>query len=139
MYDDHPVIHSSYTTTETITTSTEDKKASTLPKSHGTEKLRPLLLSRNINKSVYVNNTIMKTLPYENKETLLECNPIQFYSLRRHLIDILDVTLTEWNKSQPELNQESPVLVTLFFKKKLEDPARKYIRLDESVDCDVSI
>ena len=69
VYDDHPVIHSSHTTTETITSSTEDKKASTLPKSHGTEKLCPLLFSCNLTKSVYVNNTIMKTLPYENKET----------------------------------------------------------------------
>ena len=62
------------------------------PKSHGTDNLRPLLLSCNLTKSVYVNNTIMKTLPYKNKETLIECNPIQFYSLRSHLIDILDVT-----------------------------------------------
>ena len=115
VYDDHPVIHSSHTTTETITSSSGDKKASTLPKNHGLAKIRPLMLSCNVTKSVYVNNTIMKTLPYENKETLIECNPIQFYSLRSHLIDILDVTLTEWNKSQLELNQESPILVTLFF------------------------
>ena len=67
------------------------------PKSHETDNLRPLLLPCNLTKSVYVNNTIMKTLPYKNKGTLIECNPIQFYSLRSHLIDILDVTLTEWN------------------------------------------
>ena len=139
VYDDHPVIRSSHTTTETTTTSTGDKKASTLPKSHGTDNLRPLLLSCNLTKSVYVNNTIMKTLPYKNKETLIECNPIQFYSLRSHLIDILDVTLTEWNNTQPELNQDSPVLITLYFKKNLEEFQRKYIRLDESVDRDLPI
>ena len=60
------------------------------PKSHETDNLRPLLLSCNLTKSVYVNNTIMKTLPYKNKETLIECNPIQFYCLRSHLIDICD-------------------------------------------------
>ena len=139
VYDDHPVIHSSHTTSETTTTSTGDKIASTLPKSHGTDNLRPLLLSCNLTKSVYVNNTIMKTLPYKNKETLIECNPIQFYSLRSHLIDILDVTLTEWNNTQPELNQDSPVLITLFFKKKLTESQRKYIKLDESFDRDQSI
>ena len=139
VYDDHPVLHTSHTTTETTTTSTGDKKASTLPKSHGTDNLRHLLLSCTLTKSVYVNNTIMKTLPYKNKETLIECNPIQFYSLRSHLIDILDVTLTEWNNTQPELNQDSPVLITLYFKKKLEESQRKYIRLDESVDRDLPI
>ena len=139
VYDDHLVIHSSHTTTETTTTSRGDKKASTLPKSHGTENLHPLLLSCNLTKSVYVNNTIMKTLPYKNKETLIECNPIQFYSLRSHLIDILDVTLTEWNNTQPELNQDSPVLITLYFKKKLEESQRKYFRLDKSVDRDLPI
>ena len=81
----------------------------------------------------------MKTPPYKNKETLINCNPIQLYSLRSHLIDILDVTLTEWNNTQPELNQDSPVLITLYFKKKLEESQRKYIRLDESVDRDLLI
>ena len=56
--------------------------------------------------------TVLPTfVPTDTLEHLKNC---QFYSLRSHLIDILDVTLTEWNKSQPELNQESPVLVTLF-------------------------
>ena len=32
VYDDHPIIHSSHTTTETITTSTGDKEASTTPR-----------------------------------------------------------------------------------------------------------
>ena len=49
------------------------------PKSHETDNLRPLLLPCNLTKSVYVNNAIMKTLPYKNKETLIECNQIQFY------------------------------------------------------------
>ena len=49
----------------------------------------------------------MKTLAYQNEETLIECNPIQFYSLRTHLVDILDETLTEWDQSEPELNQDS--------------------------------
>ena len=78
VYDDHPVIHSSHTTTETTTTSTGDKKASTLPKSHGTDNLRHLFLSCNLTKSIDGNNTIMKTLPYKNKETLIECNPFNF-------------------------------------------------------------
>ena len=109
------------------------------PKSHETDNLRPLLLPCNLTKSVYVNNTIMKTLPYKNKGTLIECNPIQFYSLRSHLIDILDVTLTEWNNIIPDFNQDSSVIVTLFFKKKLTESQRKYIRLDESVDRDLPI
>ena len=67
----------------------------------------------------------MKTLAYQNEETLIECNPIQFYSLRSHLIDILDVALTEWDQSQPEFNQDSPVLVTLFFKKEIRRTREK--------------
>ena len=81
----------------------------------------------------------MNSFAYNNEKTLIECNPLQFYSLRSHLIDILDVTLTEWNNTQPELNQDSPVLITLYFKKKLEESQRKYIRLDESVDRDLPI
>ena len=81
----------------------------------------------------------MKSVAYNNEKTLIECNPLQFHSLRSHLIDILDVTLTEWNNTQPELNQDSPVLITLYFKKKLEESQRKYIRLDESVDSDLPI
>ena len=83
---------------------------------------------------------IMKSVAYNNEKTLIKCNPLQFYSLRSHLIDILHVTLTEWNNTQPELNQDSPVLITLYFKKKkLEESQRKYIRLDELVDRDLPI
>ena len=139
VYDDHSMIHSSHTTSDTVTTPTVNKQSSTSPKSHGIDKLRPLSLSCNLTKSVHVNHTIMKTLAYQNEETLIECNPIQFYSLRTHLVDILDVTLTEWDQSEPELNQDSPVFATLFFKKKLEEPARKYIRLDEPMDRDLPI
>ena len=139
VHDDHPIIRSSHTTTETITTSTGNKKASTLPKNHGQVNIRPLFLSCNLTKSVYGNNTIMKTVAYNNEKTLIECNPLQFYSLRSHLVDILEVTLTEWNKSIPDFNQDSPVIVTLFFKRKLEESQRKYIRLEEPVDHDLSI
>ena len=68
VYDDHPVIHSSHTTTETTTTSTGDKKASTLPKSHGTDNLRPLFLSCNLTKSIDGNKTIMKSVAYNNEK-----------------------------------------------------------------------
>ena len=139
VYDDHPIIHSSHTTTETITTSTGNKKASTLPKNHGQVNIRPLFLSCNLTKSVYGNNTIMKTVAYNNEKTLIECNQLQFYSLRSHLVDILEVTLTEWNKSIPDFNQDSPVIVTLFLKRKLEESQGKYIRLEEPVDHDLSI
>ncbi|CAH3179155.1 unnamed protein product, partial [Porites lobata] len=61
VYDDHPIIPSSHTTTETTTTSTGDKKASTLPKSHGTDNLLPLFLSCNLTKSIDGNRTIMKS------------------------------------------------------------------------------
>ena len=118
VYDDHPVIPSSHTTTETTTTSTGDKKASTLPKSHGTDNLRPLFLSCNLTKSIDGNRTIMKSVAYNNKKTLIECNPVQFYSLRSYLVDCLEVTVTEWNNI-PDFNQDSPVIVTLLFKKKL--------------------
>ena len=131
VYDDHLVIHTTHTTTETIITSTGDKKASNPPKNHGQINTRPLFLSCNLTKSVYGNNTIMKTVAYNNDKTLIECNPLQFYSLRSHLVDILEVTLPEWNKSIPDFNQDSPVIVTLFFKKKLEESQRKYIRIEE--------
>ena len=136
VYDDHPVIPSSHTTTETTTTSMGDKKASTLPKSHGTDNLRPLFLSCNLTKSIDGNKTIMKSVAYNNEKTLIECNPIQFYSMRSYLVDILEVTVTEWNNTIPDFNQDSPVIVTLFFKKKLTESQRKYIKLDESFDRD---
>ena len=139
VYDDHPVINSSHTTTETITTSTGDKKASTTPKKHGQVNTRPLFLYCNLTKSVYGNNTIIKAVAYNNEKTLIECNPLQFYSLRSHLVDILEVTWTQWNKSIPDFNQDSPIIVTLFFKKKLEEPQRKYIRIEDSVDHDLTI
>ena len=122
VYDDHPIIHSSHTTTETITTSTGNKKASTLPKNHGQVNIRPLFLSCNLTKSVYGNNTIIKTVAYNNEKTLIECNPLQFYSLRSHLMDILEVTLTEWNRSIPDFNQDSCVIVTVFLKGNWKSP-----------------
>ena len=109
VYDDHPVIPSSHATTETITTSEGPKKASTLPKSHGTDNLCPLFLSCNLTKSIDGNKIIMKSVAYNNEKTLIECNPIQFYSMRSHLVDILEVTVTEWNNITPDFNQDSPV------------------------------
>lgn len=81
----------------------------------------------------------MKAVAYNNEKTLIECNPLQFYSLRGQLLDIVEVTLTEWNRSMVQFNQDSPVEVTLFFKKKLGEPERKYIKLDESVEHDTPI
>ena len=78
VYDDHPIIHSSHTTTETITTSTGNKKASTLLKNHGQVNIRPLFLSCNLTKSVYGNNTIFKTVAYNDEKTLIECNHSNF-------------------------------------------------------------
>ena len=51
----------------------------------------------------------------------------------------MEVTLTEWNRSKVQFNQDSPVVVTLFFKKKLDGSERKYIKLDESVEHDMPI
>ena len=133
VYDDHPVIHTSLTTTETTTTSTGDKKASTIPTSHGTDILHPLFLSCNVTKHLTGNNTIIKTLPYENKDTLIECNPIQFYSLNSSFVDILTVSITEWNNLIPTFNRHRPVIVTLLFKKKLTESQRKCIRLDQPI------
>ena len=134
VYDDHPVIHTSHTTTETATTSTGDKKASTVPTSHGTDKLHPLFLSCNITKHIDGNNTIMKTLPYKNQDTLIECNPIQFYSIRSSLVDILKVSVAEGTNNIPDFDVDRPVIVTLLFKKKLTESQRKYIKLDDSSD-----
>ena len=86
VYVDHPVIHSSHTTNETLTTSEGDKKASTTPKNHGQVNTRPLC--------IYGNSTIMKSVAYNNEKTLIECNPLQFYSVPSYLVDILEVTLT---------------------------------------------
>ena len=139
VYDDHPVIHSSHTTMDTITTSEGPKKASTTPKNQGQINTRPLFLFCNLTKSIDGNSTIMKSVAYNNEKTLIECNPLQFYSLRSYLVDILEVSVTEWNKNIRHFNQDSPVIVTLFFKKKLTESQRKYIKLDESVDHDQSI
>ena len=134
VYDDHPVIHTSHTTTETTTTSTGDKKASTVPKTHGTDIVHPLFLSCNSTKHLAGNDTILKTLPYKNKDTLVDCNPIQFYSLNSSYIDILTVSISEWDTQIPSFNLDRPVIVTLLFKKKLTESQRKYIRLDPPID-----
>ena len=81
----------------------------------------------------------MKAVAYNNAKTLIECNPLQFYSLRGELLDIVEVTLTEWNRSKVQFNGDSPVIITLFFKKKQDGPARKYIEMDESVERDTQI
>ena len=47
--------------------------------------------------------------------------------------------LTEWNKRIPDFNQDSAVIVTLIFEKKLEESQRKYIKLEESVQHELSI
>lgn len=93
----------------------------------------------NLTKSEHGNNALMKAVAYNNEKTLIECNPLQFYSLRGQLLDIVEVTLTEWNRSMVQFNQDSPVEITLFFKKKLDEPERKYIKLDESVEHDTPI
>ena len=81
----------------------------------------------------------MKAVAYDGQKTLIECNPLQYYSLRSHVLDVVDVTLREWNNTIPELNQDSPVMVTLFFKKKLEQSQTKYVRMEESVEHDLAI
>ena len=139
VYDDHPVIPTPHTTTDTVTTSTEKKKATTVPSSHGINKLRALFLSCNVTKHLYGNNTIMKTLPYQNQETLIDCNPIQFYSMRSSLVDILTVKFTEGTNKIPDFHANRPVIVTLLFKKKVTESQRKYIRLDEPTERDLLI
>lgn len=74
-----------------------------------------------------------------NDKMLIECNLLQFYSLRSQLLDIMEVTLTEWNRSLVQFNQDSPVIVALCFKKKLEESQRKYIRVDDSVERELPI
>ena len=81
----------------------------------------------------------MKSVAKNTEKTLIEFNPLQFYSLRSFLVHILEVTVIEWNRNVPDFDQDSPVIVTLFFKKKLTESQRKYIKLDESVDHDQSI
>ena len=136
VYDDHPVIQTSHTTTETTTTSTGKKKASTVPKTHGTDLVHPLFLSCNVTKHLSGNDTILKTLPYENRDTLVDCNPIQFYALNSSYVDILTVSISQWNNRMPSFHLDRPVIVTLLFKKKLTESQRKYIRLDEPTDHD---
>lgn len=60
----------------------------------------------------------MKAVAYNNAKTLIECNPLQFYSLRGQLLDIVEVTLTEWNRSKVQFNEDSPLVITLKKKKK---------------------
>ena len=92
VYDDHPIIHSSHTTTDTTTESTGIKTASKTPRDHGRDKSRPLFMYCNLTKSQHGNNALMKAFAYNNEKTLIERNPLQFYSLRGQLLDIVEVT-----------------------------------------------
>lgn len=76
---------------------------------------------------------------YNNEKTLIECKLLQFYLLRDQLLDIVEVTITEWNRSKVQLNDNSPVVITLFVKKKQDVPARKYIKMDDSMEHDAPI
>ena len=135
VYDDHPITHSSHTTTE----SAGIKTASKTPKDHGQDKTRPLFMYCNLTKSEHGNNVFMKAVAHNNDKTLIECNPLQFHSLWSQLLDIVEVTLTEWNRSLVQFNQDSPVIVTLFFKKKLEESQRKYVGVDDSMERELPI
>ena len=140
VYDDHSIIYSSHTTTDITTESTGIKTASKTPRDHGKDKTRPLFMYCNLTKGRHGNNALMKAFAYNNEKTLIECNPLQFYSLRGQLLDIVEVTLTEWNRSKVQFNEDNPVVVTLFFKKKeLDRPGRKYIKLDESMEHETPI
>ena len=70
VYDDHPVIHSTHTTTDTTTQSTGLKTASTTPKDHGPVTTRALFLYCNLTKSVYGNNAITKAVAYNNEKNI---------------------------------------------------------------------
>lgn len=76
---------------------------------------------------------------YNNEKTLIECKLLQFFLLRDQLLDIVEVTITEWNRSKVQLNDNSPVVITLFVKKKQDVPARKYIKMDDSMEHDAPI
>ena len=115
VYDDHPIIYSSHTTTDITTESTGIKTASKTPRDHGRDKSRPFFMYCNLTKSHHGNNALMKAFAYNNEKPLIERNPLQFYSLRGQLLDIVEVTLTEWNRSKVQFNEDSPVVVTLFF------------------------
>ena len=132
MYGDHPIIHSSRTTTDTTTESTGIKTASKTPRDHGQDKIRPLFVYCNLTKSQHGNNALMKAVAYNNAKTLIQCNPLQFYSLRGQLLDIVEVTLTEWNRSKVQFNEDR-------MNQKQDGPARKYIEMDESVERDTQI
>ena len=67
---------------------------------------------------------------------MMEFNPIQFHPLRNSFLDVLEFDLKQWNQGLLSLNKQVPIIVTLFFKKKLTESQRKYIKLDESIDCD---
>lgn len=57
----------------------------------------------------------MKAVACNNEKTLIKCNPLQFYSLCGQMLDIVEVTLTEWNRPKVQFNEDSPVVITLFF------------------------
>lgn len=80
---------------------------------------------------------MIKAVAYNNEKTLIECKPLQFYIWRGQPPDIVEVTLTEWNRSKVDFNEDSPVVITLFFKKKQDGPAQKYIKMGESVEHDL--
>ena len=74
----------------------------------------------------------MQSVAYNNEKTLTEW----LYSMRSYLVEILELTVTEWNNIIPDFNQDRPVIVSLLFKKKQTETQRKYIKLEESVDHD---
>ena len=89
VYDDHPIAHSSHSTTKTTTESTGIKTASKTPRDHGQDKTQPLFAYCNLTKSQHGTNELMKAVAYNNEKTLIGCNPLKFYTLRGQLLDIV--------------------------------------------------
>ena len=132
VYDGHPVLPTSRTTTSTSTTtetttspthsgsSVMQKKTTVMPRTHGSDVMRPLHVYCNLGQSMIVNNQVidlLRQVEYKNEKTLVEPKHMQLHPLRTEILDIAELAITEWDGRSVTFNEDTPVICTLFFTK----------------------
>ena len=131
VYDDHPVIGRSTTTTSTtsITESTTTpthtgskemrKKTTVTPVSHGDQVPRPVHLFCNVAESSSVGNQItnfLRDLPYKDDPIRWEPQHVQYHRVRGDTVEIVEVEVAEKNGDLLNLNPAGETQVTFHFK-----------------------
>jgi len=126
VYDEHPVIRRSTTSSTTETTDTpthqgsqeKQKKTTVTPVSHGDQASRPVHLYCNVGESSIVGTQItnfLRDLPYKDERIRWEPKHVQYHRVRGDTVEIVEVQVAETNGNLMTLNPAGETQVTLHF------------------------